>query len=343
LREWGYAVLRQHFVTSSVRLSAVSVLGAGIGWLALILYPLFVLPIPGWTVCFVGLSGMLLIAIVTFGMASKKLPTSSEPVEAVNLEARRGEPAVWLVAHLDSKGQRLSLRGRVMAVIAFGLGSAVVIGALAVRLFGPLPWWVALPVTVLALVGGGAMSLSAPRDDSPGAVDNATGIIAALVAASELADRTDVGVLVTDAEELGMEGARVWIGAVGTSASFVNFDGVDSIGRYRIAMHGGRGSTTAPAGARRALSAAIAAELEERGEEVKVGSLPPGILVDGVVLAKGGMPGVTVSRGNWSTLGVVHTARDAADRVDVRAAVVAGHAVAAAVRRALIDGAVPAP
>ena len=49
------------------------------------------------------------------------------------------------------------------------------------------------------------MSLSAPRDDSPGAVDNATGVIAALVAAAELVDRSDVGVLVTDAEELGMD------------------------------------------------------------------------------------------------------------------------------------------
>ena len=42
------------------------------------------------------------------------------------------------------------------------------------------------------------MSLSAPRNDSPGAVDNATGVIAALVAADVLRDRTDIGVLITD-------------------------------------------------------------------------------------------------------------------------------------------------
>jgi hypothetical protein len=318
-------------------------LGAGIGWLALILYPLFVLPIPGWTVCFVGLSGLVLVSVVTFGMASGKLPSRSEPVEAVNLEASCGEPTVWLVAHLDSKGQRLSLRGRVVAVIGFGVGSAVVIAALAVRMFGPLPWWAALPVTVLALVGGGAMSLSEPRDDSPGAVDNATGVIAALVAAAELADRSDVGVLVTDAEELGMEGARAWVAATGSSVPFVNFDGVDSIGRYRIAMHEASGPRSAAFDGPRMLASAIAARLEEQGQAVKVGRLPPGVLVDGVVLADGGMPGVTLSRGNMSTLGVVHTPNDGIDRVDVRAAVVAGHAVAAVVRRTLIDGAVPTP
>lgn len=338
LREWGYAVLRQHFVTSSVRLSAVSVLGAGIGWLALILYPLFVLPLPGWPVSFVGVSGLLLVSVIAVGMASGKLPSAAPGLEAVNLEARRGEPKLWLVAHIDSKGQRLSLRGRVIAVIVFGMGCAAVMGALAVRPFGQIPWWAALGVTVLALVGGGAMSLGVPRDDSPGAVDNATGVIAALVAAGELADRTDIGVLVTDGEELGMEGARAWTALGGMDAPFVNFDSVDSVGRYRIALHAPRASAAPPWNVR-SLAMAIGARLEERGEAVKVGRLPPGVLVDGVVLAKGGMPGVTVSRGDWSTLGVVHTERDTRDRVDVRAAVVVGRAVAAAVRQALIDGA----
>ena len=343
LSEWGYDVRHHPFITSPVLLSALSVLGAGLGWLALILYPLFVLPLPGWTVGFIGISGLLLVAVVALGMASGKLPTASKCVEAVNLDARRGEPKIWLVAHADSKGQRLSLRGRVTVVVVFGLGSAAVVGALAVRLFGALPWWVALAVTVLALVGGGAMSLSAPRNDSPGAVDNATGVIAALVAADKLRDRTDVGVLITDAEELGMDGARTWIGSGRTEAAFVNFDGVDSTGHYRIVVHRARGSTETARLSPQEFASGIAVELRERGTQAKVGRLPPGVLVDGVVLARGGMPGVTVSRGGWSTLGVIHTARDTTDRVDVRAAVEAGEAVASVVRWVLIDAAVPAP
>jgi len=59
------------------------------------------------------------------------------------------------------------------------------------------------------------------------------------------------------------------------------------------------------------------------------------VLVDGVVLARAGMPGVTVSRGDWSTLGVVHTAADAPERLDPAAAVQAGRAVAAALCRHL--------
>jgi hypothetical protein len=334
LRAWGYAVLRQHFVTIPVRLAGVSLLGAGIGWLALVLYPLFVLPLPGWSVSFVGASGLLLVSLIAFGMVSGKLPGSGQPVEAVNLEARRGEPRVWLVAHLDSKGQRLSLRGRVVGVVLLVLGIVGLVTALVFRWFETLPWWAALPVTVLALVGGGAMSLSAPRNESPGAVDNASGVIAALVAAAELAERMDVGVLITDAEEFGMEGARAWIAAGAETAPFVNFDGVDSVGRHRMAPHGAPGAGTT-AGDARELATAIAAELQHHGEAVKIGRLPPGVLVDGVVLAKGGMPGVTLSRGTWSTLGVVHTVRDSLDRVDVRAPVVAGRAVAAAVQRML--------
>jgi hypothetical protein len=42
-----------------------------------------------------------------------------------------------------------------------------------------------------------------------------------------------------------------------------------------------------------------------------------------------------LSRGDWHTLGVVHTARDSADRVDLAAAIEAGRVAAVAARRLL--------
>ncbi len=43
------------------------------------------------------------------------------------------------------------------------------------------------------------------------------------------------------------------------------------------------------------------------------------------------MAGVTLSRGSWDTLRIVHTERDTADRVDVSSAVAGGRGVARAI------------
>src|SRR3954470_1933663 len=50
---------------------------------------------------------------------------------AVNLEARRGHPSVWLVAHLDSKSQTIPMLIRIASTIAFQLASALVFVAAA--------------------------------------------------------------------------------------------------------------------------------------------------------------------------------------------------------------------
>ena len=93
--------------------------------------------------------------------------------------------------------------------------------------------------------------------------------------------------------------------------------------------------TPASRAAGQELAERIAAELRGGPHAVRIGRLPPGVLVDGVVLARAGMPGVTVSRGDWSTLGIVHTRGDVPERLDPDAAVHAGRAVAAALSRYL--------
>lgn len=331
----GYRVHRQQFVATAAGLAAVAVLGAGLGWTALVALPLLVLPVSGWPATLVIWGALGAVGLLALGIARGHLPAGAEPVEAVNLVARRGdtEPAVWLVAHVDSKAQGASLAARVV-----GLPLAVVGGwglaALGLwRWVGPAPWEVAVPVVVAGLVGGAVLSRSRPGNTSSGAVDNASGVVAALVAAERLADRADVGVLITGAEEFSMAGARAWAATTGRSGPFINFDGIDSRGAYRVMLH------AAPTNRHRSKRLAVSLTRGlEAGGGVRVGRLPTGILVDGVVLARAGMWGVTVSRGDWRTLRVVHTARDRPERVDVTAAVRAGGAAAAAVRDVPVDG-----
>lgn len=320
LERWGFQVERQPFTTSSRRLTAASLGAAGLGWVALLLLPLLVLPVSGWIVAVVA-SGLLgLVAIVTHGVAEGYVPVGLPAIRAENLVAIRGRaPRWWLVAHLDSKSQRFSLRGRVLAVLAVAVAGVLLVVLLALRVTGPVPWPVAFGVVGLVAGWAGVLSAAAPGNDSPGAVDNASGMIAALAAARALATHHDVGVLFTGAEEFGMEGARVWCRGASADGVFVNFDGLDGRGGYRVIRH---------PGCEREAARSLAAALGETGTPASVGPLPPGVMVDGAVLARHGLSGVTVSRGDWTTLGVVHTGRDVPERVHVPDLVEAGRAVA---------------
>jgi hypothetical protein len=328
----GYRVERQSFRTSPARLRAVGVVGAGIGWCALAFFPLLILPFPGYIVTATGAAALAMVALAGVGVARRR-PADPETVTANNIVATRSaNPVCWLVAHSDSKAQRLSLQGRVVAFAALGLGAAGMAVCVIARLAGPLPVGVVAPWILLALAGGGAMSVSWSAGDSPGAVDNASGVIAVLVAAELARDGLDVGVLITGAEEYGMEGARAWTAAGSArGAVFVNFDGLDDRGAFNLMRHEPAGGEASPA----AVSAtgvfdAVAAAIQEGGHPLRPSRLPLGIFVDGSVLARAGMVGVTVSRGDWHTLGVVHTARDTADRTGTESAVEAGRMVHAA-------------
>ncbi|UCG85127.1 MAG: M28 family peptidase [Gemmatimonadota bacterium] len=334
LEQLGYSVELQRFKTSPRALTAVALFGAACGWVALTLAPFLVVDLPGWPILLTGLAAYALAAFLAVGIAGGMIPLSTAEVEAANVWARRGcSPKFWLVAHSDSKGQGLSLAGRVLAVGVLGSGLALFTIALAARAFTPLPWWAAVAPVLLTAVGGAVLSRGAVSNDSPGAVDNATGVIAALVAAERLSNRDDVGVLITGAEEFAMAGARAWVAAGRAQGDFINFDGLDSCGKYRITRHGRRGGATGDRSAKVAVALAVALA-EARGELARRG-LPAGVLVDGVVLQKGGMGGATVSRGGWSTLRVVHTSADSAERVEIGSALIAGESAARAVEALL--------
>lgn len=331
LRSLGFDVIRQRFETGPHRLYAASIAGAGLGWVALLTAPFLSLQVVGWSASLAGLAGVATVAVLCVGIANRRLPFNAPRVEARNIVAiRSANTRAWLVAHSDTKGQPLSLAGRVLAVGALGIGLAGLTACLLARVAGPLPWWAVIPWVLLVMGGGGALSLPPVKGESAGAVDNASGLVAVLSAAEKLRHRTDVGVLVTGAEEMGMEGARAWLTSGGTGELFVNFDGIDNRGAFTMMRHAPprrRGAEL------RALQTAIAEALAP--DAVRSSPLPLGIFVDGSVLARGGLTGVTVSRGDWSTLRVVHTVRDVAGRTEAGPARRAGEAVAVALDRML--------
>ncbi|HUX33287.1 MAG TPA: M28 family peptidase [Gemmatimonadaceae bacterium] len=224
----------------------------------------------------------------------------------VNLQAVRGvEPRVWLVAHLDSKSQRYPLALR-------AVGASLTIGAwvamlLLIMLAGaghgwPHAWW----VWGAGAAGGALLGLGSAGNDSPGAVDNASGVAAVLAASARLAPDVPVGVLITDAEEVGLAGAHAWA-RHRTPGTAVNCDTIDDRGAFLLLTSGRRPRRVAAAAVRAAGHTGIA---------VRARPLPRGVLTDGVALARAGWACATLSRATARTLLRIHTRRDSVGHLE---------------------------
>lgn len=220
----------------------------------------------------------------------------------VNLECVRGDaaPRVWLVAHVDSKSQAVPMSARIAGIVGL---SGVWVGALALAgvdaMGGPrlsTAAWILIAVVGVAVALPVALTLVG--DASHGAVDNASGVAAVLAAAAQLPPGAPVGVLVTDAEELGLAGARAWVRGR-TPAVAINCDGVDDAGMFRAMYSGAR-----PHRVIAALSRAADAE------PVDTRRLLAGVLVDGVAFADAGWEVATAMRGSAATLRRVHRPAD---------------------------------
>lgn len=236
-----------------------------------------------------------------------------------------GQPAggtarVWLVAHYDSKGQRLSMATRLVGLACFATQVPAIVALVVLMAAGNTEVWLAL-FSLPALAGGALLSLADLRNDSPGAVDNVSGVVAVLATLDRLpAGAGDVGVCFTDAEEWGLQGAFALVRArpeLFRDAAVVNFDGLDDRGAMLLFAHRrgplvGRLAAAAGVRARRWLPA----------------------LVDGVAFGRVARECVTVMRGNWATARRIHTERDAAAGLQLdgvrRAAVAVADALAAA-------------
>jgi hypothetical protein len=214
----------------------------------------------------------------------------------VNLQAVRGTdtPRVWLVAHVDSKWQPVSMIVRVAGVVTLGVGLvALAIAAVVRPNVAPI---------ALGLIGLGAIPLvlSVVGDGNHGTLDNASGAATVLEAAALVPPDLALGVLITDAEELALAGARAWARSTEPTVA-LNCDSVDDVGPL-VVMY----TRAKPAHLAEALDTAAV----KAGESLRTLRLIPGILTDSVALADAGWQAVTLSRGTIRTLQRIHTARD---------------------------------
>ena len=244
------------------------------------------------------------LAIVIVGLAIAAAiglarGVSNAPVmrrAGVNIEATRGpSPAkLWLVAHLDSKSQPVPMLVRVAGVVVLAVGLGGVALSLIVRPSA------AVAAVAVAWVGGLPLMLSVVGTRSAGALDNASGVAAVLDAAGALSPALPIGVLISDAEELSLAGARAWARSR-TAGVALNCDSVDDGGALTAMFTRRRPSR---------LLSALAEASAASNETLRIRRLLPGILTDSVALADAGWETLTLSRGTLRTLLRIHTSRD---------------------------------
>jgi hypothetical protein len=218
-----------------------------------------------------------------------------------------GRAKYLIVAHRDSKSQPvpLMLRGPAIATAIF---SWLLLFALAMM---SLAQPVAPALGVLAgAIGAGTglvMALCLVGNSSPGALDNASGVVALLGIAQDQRAAGDVALLVTDAEELGLAGARAIARSLPTLIGAINLDGIDDAGTFHLMERFGwpRKRGRAPHLAAALLSAGSELRLDVRRRDA-----PFGIMLDHMPLVDGGTPALTIMRGGLHSLRRVHRPGD---------------------------------
>lgn len=239
-------------------------------------------------------------------------------------------PSWILVAHRDSKSQLVPSLLRTVAI-----GTAVVawlaLVALAILWFAGEPFRLPVAAAIAAgllFLSAVALALSWADNESPGALDNASGLAALLEVAAATAEHGDVAFLITDAEELGLVGARAVAEDLPPVQGVINVDGLDDDGTFYIAEgYGWRRRGSAPQLAAALLTAGTALDMA-----VERRPLPRSLPVDHLPIAEAGIPAVTLLRGGWGSLARVHRPADGPDRMDGSGAAAGAALLTAALR-----------
>ncbi len=247
---------------------------------------------------------------------------------------------VVVLAHIDSKSARyptavpvsfiLAAAAIILAVTSWGI-----VETLRGNPAGMVAGWPAGPLGVLLPAGGilAATLLAFAQhnpsgDESPGAMDNASGLAVLLESARTLPGDpalSDVGLvfLATGAEEIGLAGAVRWISAHAAELDpgrtvFVNVDSV-GVGHGLLALDVGG---CAPDG--RPMREVVRAAGRAAGVRVRHIPFLPGVGVDTMPIAVRGFPTVSLL---GEVLGApgrrIHTRRDTADHLHEDAMVAA--------------------
>lgn len=326
LEALGYRVTPQPFTFNPAALDAFPLFGAALGWLALVVTPLLVtVRVPGWLPLVLWILGLLAAAMMAIGTGLGWFSISRDQVTRTdaNLIATRADVPIrrWIVAHLDTKAQRQSMAGRLVAVWCVIVAILVFSSLAAVRIWAPVSLVAAMPGAVLLLVAGLLAGRGRLRGTSAGARDNGTGLAAALAAAATATDPA-IGILITGAEEFGLVGARIVAQQMPErlrGVEVVNIDTVDDDGILTLITHDAAGHR---------LGGRLMPVLAPLDIPLRTRRLPLGIFVDSVPLAQAGAEAVTIGRLTWRTLRKLHTPADTPDGLSFEPAIAIGRRIA---------------
>ncbi|HEX6308255.1 MAG TPA: M28 family peptidase [Longimicrobiales bacterium] len=229
------------------------------------------------------------------------------------LVTKRGtKPRFIIMAHRDTKSQPVPLAFRGPAIALGILAWLALFVAAVFHTARPLPGPLPLLLGAVAVCAGVVLVFCWVDNRSPGALDNGSGVAAALGIAAREHDTGDVAFLITDAEELGLVGSRAAAGALPPVHGVINLDGLDDNGDFYVLERFGvlRKKGMAPH-----LAAALLQEAESLGERADRRDLPFGIPVDHIPIVNAGTPALTVMRGTMQSLRRVHRPDDDLDHL----------------------------
>jgi hypothetical protein len=267
----------------------------------------------------VALVVLLLTLIVAGAIAVLAAPlTNMLPFGKVTgnnmLAAKAGAvPRYIFMAHMDSKSQPIPLAFRGPAII---LALLAWLAFMIFALLGLLdPVWIRTDINtvlgVISFIAGTLLIFCWVENRSPGALDNASGVATVLAMAEAEKDHDDVAFLITDAEELGLVGARSIARKLNPVFGVINIDGVDDAGPvYVLEKFGMPARHIAPH-----LVASILQSAEKLDLPAQRRNVPFGLLLDHIPMARADLPAVTVMRGSFASLRRVHRPNDSLDHM----------------------------
>lgn len=237
-------------------------------------------------------------------------------------EATDERPHLYLVAHYDSKSQRLPLAARI-ACFVVAVTAGLTMCALTLLNLAPAATLLAGAITALAIAPLLTLDVG---NRSPGAIDNASGVglvvhLAEVLAGRPVLDRLRVTILIPDAEEWFVMGASAYVQAhhdqlrrESRRLHVLNFDGIGVDG----ALHTVGGDKTI------GLLYQLQSWAKDNHRPLKKFRFF-GALFDHMPFAQQGLDAVTLITVGAASRSV-HTPRDDASRLDARGFEQAGRA-----------------
>ena len=337
LEEGGFVVDEQPFEYSQLPgrwgPSGVALLAAAIVWGSVNLATRHQSPWCGLVLDVVGLATLSLTAywLTRYGVPGLNAGRSRSSNLVATHPGAETRPRIWLTAHIDSKSQTIPMLLRVTSAIMFATmsaGATVCIVGLCIVGLSRAPDMIAgaasssvsaaTAFSWLAVVAALPIVFCFVGNKSRGALDNATGVAAVILAAEQLVRMQNIGIVLTSAEELGLGGARYFAATESHAEIAINCDTIDDTGAFLCMASGARIKRLDEAVDRAVGRLGISVRgIPGRGRRgsLRLRPMIPGILADNVAFTDAGWESFTLSRGNIGTLAYVHTSRDVPDRI----------------------------